>query len=65
MDGDAERWALLQEEGMLVPAGTCCVGRLGWPGWDEGGRNKESHCPKEIRVWYKYLLGLGLTPLPL
>lgn len=50
MDWEAERWALLQEEGMPVPAGTSYVGRLGRPGWGEGGGNRDSHCPEEMRV---------------
>lgn len=50
VDGEAQRWGLLQEKGMPVPVGTSYVGRLGWPGWGEGGGTRDSHCPKEMRV---------------
>lgn len=63
MDGEDERWALLWEEGMLVPAGTSYVGRLGWPGWGEGGGNRDSHCPKELRVWHKFCPRLSFKTL--
>lgn len=35
---------------MPVPVGTSYVGRLGWPGWGEGGGTRDTHCPKEMRV---------------
>lgn len=44
VDGEAERWALLQEEGTLAPT------------WG-------SHCPKEMRVWYKFHPLLSFKPL--
>lgn len=48
MDGEAERWALLLEDGMLDPIGTSYVGKVGGPGWGEDGVNRDSHCPKEM-----------------
>lgn len=55
VDGEAQRWALLQEKEMPVPVGTSYVGRLGRPGWGEGGGTRDSHWPKEIRVMAQVL----------